>query len=440
MLAALAGGLDLGAWSEAWKAARSGGASMGAILFKGEGFKNLPQVTSQNIIFNEIGAFNEPGTPGVIGYQSIGDAMTHGGFAAGRHEFFQRAHNVVSATDGFARAVAYFAKKRKGYTDGQAMQYAMDAVIDYGNLSNTERYWVRAIVPFYSFEKGVAKIVFRMPIDHPVAAALMMTMAKLQEENAVDDNGNPLPERYQGVVDLPLLGPTDMQKFNPLRDVEALITPEGILSSLQFAVQDVVRAAAGLPAPGTKAKVKVDGYGRLVPDVSVTSQLGSSFFGGPQGRFLQTGGVSRFLGIPRVKQDVLNRAGERNTLSLAELANADQATQEKAAAAPINTLALQSNLRHRLDGGAGAAPVVLPQNAGAGEPKITQEELQKAVSDAVAAQKAKAAVTRAAHPRSSSVGTRRRGGSSRIRIRKGYARRSRSVFKIKTVKVGKRSF
>ena len=440
MLAALAGGLDLGAWSEAWKAARSGGASMGAILFKGEGFKNLPQVTSQNIIFNEMGAFNKSGTPGVIGYQSIGDAMTHGGFAAGRHEFFQRAHNVVSATDGFARAVAYFAKKRKGYTDGQAMQYAMDAVIDYGNLSNTERYWVRAIVPFYSFEKGVAKIVFRMPIDHPVAAALMMTMAKLQEEHAVDDNGNPLPERYQGVVDLPLLGPTDMQKFNPLRDVEALITPEGILSSLQFAVQDVVRAAAGLPAPGTKAKVKVDGYGRLVPDVSVTSQLGSSFFGGPQGRFLQTGGVSRFLGIPRVKQDVLNRAGERNTLSLAELANADQATQEKAAAAPINTLALQSNLRHRLDGGAGAAPVVLPQNAGAGEPKITQEELQKAVSDAVAAQKAKAAVTRAAHPRSSSVGTRRRGGSSRTRIRKGYARRSRSVFKIKTVKVGKRSF
>jgi hypothetical protein len=66
------------------------------------------------------------------------------------------------------------AKKDKGYTDMQAAQYAMDAVIDYGNLSNTERYWVRSIIPFYSFEKGVAKLFFRMPIDHPLAAAMML--------------------------------------------------------------------------------------------------------------------------------------------------------------------------------------------------------------------------------------------------------------------------
>jgi hypothetical protein len=172
----------------------------------------------------------------------------------------------------------------------------------------------------------------------------------------VDDQGNPLPERYQGVVDLPLLGKVDMQKFSPFKDVEALATTEGLVSSLQFAIQDVVRAGLGVAAPGTKASVKVDKYGRLVPDVSLGSQLGASFAGGPQGALVQSGDWKRFFGIPTVSQDTLNKAGARNVLSQAEVANADQATQQKAASAPVDSLALQQNLRQKLlDGSSSSA-------------------------------------------------------------------------------------
>jgi hypothetical protein len=309
----------------------------------------------------------------------------------------------------------------------------MDAVIDYGNLSNTERYWVRALVPFYSFEKGVAKILYHMPLDHPLAASMLMSMSKIQQESAVDDQGNPLPNRYQGVVDLPLLGKTDLQKFSPFKDISALTTPEGIIQSLQFAVQDVVRAGTGLPAPGTKAGVKVDQYGRLVPDVSLASQLAASFSGGPQGQVIQGGPISHFLGLPTVSQSTLDRAGARNVLSLSELANSTQAQQQSAARNPVDPLKLQFALQQQIAGGTATTP----QNTG--EPQqFTQQQMTDAVNAAVAAQQARAATTRKARPRTASHHT---SSGRRRSIRRGYVRRSTSSFtRIRKVRVSGKQF
>lgn len=394
LLAAISGGVDLKAWGQAWSAAR-------------EGYKNLPEVTGLNI------AYAEGHTPSLVGFDSVADALKIGGKVEAAHYIADKMHSVIATTDSFARAVAYFAKVDKGATSMEALQYAMDAVIDYGNLSNTEKYWVRAIVPFYSFEKGVAKLVYRMPMDHPLAAAMLLHLGQWQSEQAVDDNGNPLPERYQGVVDLPLLGKVDMQKFSPFKDVSALSTPDGIIQSLQYGIQSVVRAGLGVAAPGTKASVKVDQYGRLVPDVSLGSQLAASFSGGPQGQVIQGGPLSHFFGIPTVSQDTLNKAGARNVLSQAEVANADQATQQKAAAAPVDSLALQQNLRHQLDAG---TPTNLPTSPTGGQ-MFSQAQLQAAVQGAVDAQKAKAAITRAAHPTSRKGGGSRRSGKHSARVR-----------------------
>lgn len=422
-LAAIAGGLDLKAWSEAWKAAR-------------EGYVNLPEVTGQNI------AYAEAGEPGLVGYPSLKDAFQTGGKVEGMRYLGDKAHNVIATTDAFARAVAYFARKHKGYSDMEAMQYAMDAVIDYGNLSNTEKYMVRAIVPFYSFEKGVLKIAYRLPMDHPLVASTLMAISKWQEEQAVDDQGNPLPERYQGVVDLPLLGPTDMQKFSPFKDVAALTTPDGIVQSLQYATQAVVRAGLGVAAPGTHAKVKIDKFGRLVPDVTLGSQLAASFSGGPQGQVIQGGPLSHFFGIPTVSQDTLNRAGQRNVLSQAELANASTAEQQQAAMTPINTLAMQQNLRGVINQGGGPQAAALPTNA-QGQPTITQQQLADAVAKAVADEKAKAATTRAANLASGKTTTHRGGGGSHRRHYSGRGtRRSRKIFRsgLGRFRSGKSSF
>lgn len=390
MLAGVAGGLDLRAWLQAYQSAR-------------KGFTDIPEVTGQNI------AFAETGTPGIVGYPKIREggiqtAMQYGGPAEAAKYLANKAHSVIAVSDSFARAVAYFSRRNKGWTAERAAQYAMDAVVDYGNLSNTERYWVRSIIPFYSFEKGVAKVFYRLPIDHPVAAALMMSMSQWQAEQAVDDQGNPLPERYQGVVDLPLLGKVDMQKFSPFRDIEALTTPEGLVSSLQYAVQDVVRAGLGVAAPGTKAAVKVDQYGRLVPDVSLTSQLGASFVGGPQGTVAQSGDWKRFFGIPTVTQDTLNKAGQRNVLSQAELNNSSQAEQQKAAMFPVDTQSMQMNLQKQI---------------GAGTPTPVQgmpmDQVQKLLNDKLAAQQVKSQATKAANKAS---------GSHPYKLKKGGGRKS----------------
>lgn len=413
MLAGLAGGINPKIWLKAYKEARNG-------------FENVPEVTGQNITMAEMG------TPGMVGYPSIreggiGAAMEQGGPVEAGKYIAGKMHNVIAVSDSFARAVAYFSKTEKGWTPERAAQYAQDAVVDYGNLSNTERYWVRSLIPFYSFEKGVAKIFFKMPIDHPLASSLLMSMAKWQAEQAKDDQGNPLPERYQGVVDLPLLGKVDMQKFNPFRDVESLTTPEGLVSSLQYAVQDVVRAGLGVPAPGTKATVKIDKYGRLVPDVSLGSQIGASFTGGPQGTLVASGDWKRFLGVPTVSQGQLNSAGQRNVLSQAELANSTQEQQQKAAAFPVDTLSMQQDLQKQVKTGQAAAPEGL-----------TMDKVQQLLNARLSDQQAKAQATKAANGNATTPGnvkahpfklkkggsgrhSSKRRGSSGIRIRKGHA-------------------
>ncbi len=404
VLAAISGGVDLKAWGEAWHAARTK-------------YRDLPEVTGLNI------AYAEDRNPALLGYDTIRDAKQQGGVVEAARTTADRLHKVIATTDSFARAVAYFSKKHKGASDMEAMQYAMDAVIDYGNLSNTEKYWVRAIVPFYSFEKGVAKLLYRMPMDHPLAAALMLHLGQWQGDQATDDQGNPLPERYQGVVDLPLLGKVDMQKFSPFKDLSALTTPDGIVQSLQYAVQSVVRSGTGLAAPGTKATTKVDKYGRLVPDVSLASQLAASFSGGPQGQVIQGGPISHFLGLPTVSQGTLNKAGARNVLSQAEQANATTAEQQKAAAAPVDNLALQQNLRKQLDSG---ASVSLPTNLTGGD-QFNKQQLQAAVTAAVDAQKARAKLTRSTSGGGSHHTSHRRSGRhsarTRYKLRQGFGKK-----------------
>jgi hypothetical protein len=399
ILAAVAGGVNPLTWYKAFQAMRA---------------HTLPELQGLSIAKSELDE------PGLVSWPDLKTAYRQGGRLEAMRYIGSKIDNATQVTDSFARTVAYISQKQKGYSDMEALQYAHDALVDYGNLSNSEKYIVRSLVPFYGFSKGILKIAYRMPIDHPLAASVLYHIGQWQQEQAVDDNGNPLPGRYQGVVDLPLLGKVDLQKFSPFKDLSALTTPDGLVSSLQFAVQDIVRAGLGVAAPGTKASVKVDQYGRVVPDVSLGSQLGASFTAGPQGQLFEglnstnpAQAVESFFGVPVVSQQTLNNAGSKNVVSQAEVANTTQAQQQQAAQNPVDTRQLQQNLQTQI---ANQNPLNLPQQQN--QTPVTQQQVQQQVAQLMAAQKQKAATTRASKGRTrkaSGGGPTRRSSSSRRR-------------------------
>lgn len=421
MLAAIAGGVDPKAWAQAFTSMRNH-------------FDDLPEVTGLSITNAELGQ------PGLVEWPSLADAMQVGGRREALGYISNKIHAAISTSDSFARAVAYYSQHpTTEFEKMKALQYAQDALVDYGNMSNTEKYMVRSLVPFYSFSKGILKIAYRMPMDHPLAAALILHIGQWQQEQAKDDNGNPLPERYQGVVDLPLLGKVDLQKFSPFKDLSALTSADGLVSSLQYAVQDVVRAGLGVPAPGTKASLKVDQYGRLVPDVSLGSQLQASFTGGPQGQLFEgltgqgkglTGSIESFFGVPVTADTTLNNAGARNVVSQAEVGNMTQAQQQQAAASPVDTQQAQQNLQTALASG---NPLNLPQSA-PGQAPVTQQQVQQQVQAALQKQQQKAALTRATKPKRSSGGGAKRssGGSHRSTVGRVHVSVHRASARIKS--------
>lgn len=252
VLSALAGATHPTDWAKAWTVMRSG-------------FKDLPEVTAQSLVQAELGS------TAFVDYPGVRTAKETGGYREALTQVSRNLHHVVNTADSFARAAVVMADVRKGVPVETALQHAAEALVDYNDLNAIERTAVRAVIPFYGFQKGVLRLVARLPLDHPIAAGMMVKIGQLNEKWAVDANGNPLPSAYSGIFDVPGLGSLDTKPINPLKDAEGLVTPEGIMGSLHPIVKLMVQAAVGAPA------VHVDNTGRIV------ANRGQTFHVGPTG-------------------------------------------------------------------------------------------------------------------------------------------------------------
>lgn len=407
------GGFHLSDWSNAYKAAR-------------DKFMDLPEVTGQNITQAELH------TPGVVTYPDFRTALAQGGKREAANYVTQMSHRVIAVSDSFARAVDYFARKREGYTDMEALQHANTALVDYGNLSNNEKTFVRSVIPFYGFQKGILKIAMKMPADHPLVTNLLMQIGKWQTAQSVDANGNPLPSGYQGDVNLGPLGIRNLKNMSPFKDLGALTTPAGLVSNFEYGIIATIRSGLNAPAPFTKAGTQVNQYGQVVPKVTLLSQLGAALASSPQSQVLNglQGNTSKgplasalgFVGLPGATQTTLDNAGARNVLSQGEVANSNAAQQAQETAFPVDTLSAQELLAQQASAPGGPlVPTTL------GGQQVTQAQITAALQAAQAKQAQSAAATKAAGVnklgvvRKKSVSRRRTGGSShkvRARIHK----------------------
>lgn len=112
--------------------------------------------------------------------------------------------------DNLNRSAVYLSKKAKGYSDEQSLRLSLRVMGDFTHLSPFEQRWVRRVIPFYAWQKHMAKLALTMPIENPLRTAFTLQMANLF--NQQDGWENLLPSYMQGAI--PLGGDSYMSASN----------------------------------------------------------------------------------------------------------------------------------------------------------------------------------------------------------------------------------
>lgn len=338
VMLATAEGVKMRDWVQAWKSYRQRGEGAGLRqgLRTGEErlaapFSDVPEVTSASIT-GEIG-----GQPHIVPYPKGKEGISMANRTGGKLEAYnQVAHKVARANevvDEIARAAVYHRALRTGATREAALARSFDAMVDYGNLTPFERQVVRSVVPFYSWQKGILKIVTNMAMDHPIAAGITVQLAELNRELQREQYGTELPTAYAGLIDLPGVGTINTRGFNPFQDSAQLLTPQGIAASINPFVDLGIRNAFGAPEGGFVKHQRMNEFGTVVPDTSPAEDLvgigqglpqyqlgagltGGAYEGGPQG--VQS--AERFAGVPQYTDEQVRKIIARALQSRQRLA------------------------------------------------------------------------------------------------------------------------
>lgn len=314
--------VDLKAWGKAWGDFRSGN--------KGAGYRwqDSPGIAGHSMV-SDLGdptvLLKEPGRNSVAAAWGDADGVgtkIKSANAAAAHGL-RRANEVV---DEFARSLTYWHSINKGLSPAQALERSYKALIDYGDLSPFEQTVVRSLVPFYAWQKGILKVVAQVPIDHPIAMAVMMRLGNMHQEHVSESmfGGGVVPTAYAGLIGLPGGGAINPRGSNPFQDSASLVTVEGIAGSLNPFVEVLVRKAMGAPEGGFIDQYRMGPYGLVGPDISVQESVLKDIIGTvPLAQLVEsatgTGRVkagplqqtARFAGVPVMTPADMQRARER---------------------------------------------------------------------------------------------------------------------------------
>ena len=262
-------GVRLQDWVAAWSDVRARGDESVMASFRGTG------------LAQELGDRSQTILPG-----GFGPAAQERGMLGVAAEATQRLRRLNEAVDEFARSAVYMQGKRLNLSPEAAWERANRALVDYGNLSGFERSVVRSVVPFYTWQKGLLGIFAKEAIDHPARTALLLQLGQINEEYIADYFGLPIgavPEHYRYIV-----GGKNVRGFIPFADAADLLTPDGIVRSMNPLLEIGARKGFGAPEAFPE-QYRLGQFGRAEQDISVGRELQRVAAGLP---------VARLMGVP----------------------------------------------------------------------------------------------------------------------------------------------
>lgn len=309
IMLATAEGVRLQDWTRAWNAMKRDES--------GYRFAEVPQVTRSSFVSDLDGRESViPRDRGKAGWKQA--AKEGGALGTAKHaqHAFTRVNEVV---DEFARAAVYFRTVRKGGTPEQALNRAIEAMVDYHSLSPFEQNVVRSVIPFYAWQKGMLKMGLRLPFDHPLAASAAFWLDRFNQQVQQEEFGTQLPSAYQNVVMVPGVGPVNLRAMNPLADSDALLTPQGIMRSMNPFLKLGVKAGLNKPDFGEE-KIGIGPTGMIEEQVDVGKALSAQITTLPQAQVAGQGtypsygiasDVGKFFGVPRMSDEQLEKILKR---------------------------------------------------------------------------------------------------------------------------------
>lgn len=155
--------------------------------------------------------------------------------------------------DMFYRSMAYLRGEEKALTRGMSKEAAEAAGVelsrnvlqDWAGQTPIERALFRSVFPFYSYISFITRYALRYPIDHPVRASIMNSIANAE----LDDMAAGLPPRFLGAL---FFGGTNDkgQKWafepgglNPFKDVGSFLSPIGFIAAMNPAFETILAQA-----------------------------------------------------------------------------------------------------------------------------------------------------------------------------------------------------
>lgn len=145
---------------------------------------------------------------------------------------------------------------------------ANKVLADMQTLTPFERGLMRFAVPFYGWQRHIARYILTYPVDHPLRANFTQSLANnaLGQDSSIPEYlfrllfiGQPDPLGNQTVL--------DTRQWNPFRDEANMMTWGGIISSLNPVIGGALQSATGID-PGT-------GSLDLFPNLTFDSFYGS---------------------------------------------------------------------------------------------------------------------------------------------------------------------
>lgn len=124
-------------------------------------------------------------------------------------------------------------------------QKVNDTLGDYFGLSDLERRYIRAVVPFYAWYRAIVTLTLKLPLDYPGRTLLLSKLGQLGDEWSQEQLG-PLPSFLRGAI--PLGGDRILktQGVNPYATVLSLARGAGDTRQFQGEVNPYVIALASL--------------------------------------------------------------------------------------------------------------------------------------------------------------------------------------------------
>ncbi len=190
---------------------------------------------------------------GRLTLEALGDRWAKGGKTALESSILEKVKGKINGVaeasyafnqkvDMFYRSMAYLRGEEKALTRGMTKEAAEAAGVelsrnvlqDWAAQTPIERALFRSVFPFYSYISFITRYALRYPIDHPVRASIMNSIANAE----LDDMAAGLPPRFLGALFFGGFNDKGEQLafepggLNPFKDVGSYLSPAGFLAAM----------------------------------------------------------------------------------------------------------------------------------------------------------------------------------------------------------------